>query len=342
MRTQGVAVVLLAILHCAAAGAEGLESTSPGLIGERPNAGGGPTEVSVDVYLFDIDEINDVTQRFNVDMFVDVEWLDERLALPANQQSGGNRTLPLDNIWTPRGLIINDRGLSTQLPRVAEVDDLGNVKYVQRLSGEMAADLEYADFPFDIQRLPIDIVSYRYSPDELSFSAKGRIRGDVDAFSEEGWRFTILEPEIGTLSIPGEHIVRPRVTFLVEGERNTRYYVWTMFLPMTLIVFMSWTAFWLQPNLVPPRVGISTATVFSLIAFGFSIRVSLPPVPYLTRADTLVVGCTLLVFLSLAVTVIGSRWASDDRMGAALRLNAIARWAYAALFFLVIAVALLR
>lgn len=342
LRAARTVAILLAALVCGDVGAEGLEATKPGLIGERPNAGGEPTEISVDVYLFDIDEIDDVTQRFSVDMFVDVEWHDERLALPKNQQASGNRTLPLDSIWTPRGLIVNDRGLNTQLPRVAEVDDRGNVKYVQRLSGEMAADLEYGDFPFDIQRLPIDIVSYRYTPDELGFSANGRIRGEVDAFSEEGWRFTILGPEIGTLSVPGEDIIRPRVTFLIEGERNTRYYVWTMFLPMTLIVFMSWTAFWLQPSLVPPRVGISTATVFSLIAFGFSIRVSLPPVPYLTRADTLVVGCTLLVFLSLAVTVIGSRWASDDRMEQALRLNAIARWAYAALFLLVIAVALLR
>ena len=115
-----------------------------------------------------------------------------------------------------------------------------------------------------------------------------------------------------------------------------------MFLPMSLIVFMSWTAFWLQPSLVPPRVAISTASVFSLIAFGFSIRLSLPPVPYLTRADVFVVGCTMLVFLSLAVTVVGSRWAISEQMERALSLNAASRWAYAGLYFLVVAVALLR
>jgi hypothetical protein len=329
-------------MRCATAGAEGLESISQGLIGERPDADGPPTEVSVNVFLFDIDAIDDVSQRFSVDLFVNIEWRDDRLALPTNQRSGGTRTLSLDGIWTPRGLIVNDRGLRLQLPRVADVDDVGNVTYVQRLSGELAADLQYADFPFDRQRLPIDIVSYRYSPDQLSFSTKSMIAGDPESFSEEGWKFRFLEPEFDPFLVPARNIVRPKVTFVIEGERNTGYYLWTMFLPMTLIVFMSWTAFWLQPSLVPPRVGISTATVFSLIAFGFSIRVSLPPVPYLTRADALVVGCTLLVFLSLAVTVIGSRWASAERMEQALRLNAIARWAYAGLFFLVVAIALLR
>jgi hypothetical protein len=108
-----------------------------------------------------------------------------------------------------------------------------------------------------------------------------------------------------------------------------------MFLPMSLIVFMSWTVFWLQPDIVPARIGISTASIFSLLALGFSMRLSLPAVSYMTRADIFVIGCTLLVFVALGVAVIGSRWASADRMEQALRLNAIARWTYVGLFGLI-------
>jgi hypothetical protein len=111
-----------------------------------------------------------------------------------------------------------------------------------------------------------------------------------------------------------------------------------MFLPMSLIVFMSWTAFWIQPNVVPPRIAISTASIFSLIAFGFSIRLSLPRVSYVTRADIFVIGCTLLVFLALGAAVIGSRWASADKLEQAIRLNAVIRWVYVALFVAVAAV----
>jgi hypothetical protein len=98
---------------------------------------------------------------------------------------------------------------------------------------------------------------------------------------------------------------------------------------------MSWTAFWIQPNIVPPRIAISTASIFSLIAFGFSIRLSLPRVSYVTRADLFVIGCTLLVFLALGAAVIGSRWASADKLDRAIRLNAAIRWVYVALFFFV-------
>lgn len=338
--SKPVTFLLLTFLSCVAL-AEGLESTVPSMIGERPDAPDVTTEISLWTYIFDIDDIDDAGQRFSVDMIIHLEWRDPRLALPEDQRSGRIRALPFDNIWTPRGLIVNDRGLSPQLPRIADVDDFGNVEYLQRLSGELAADLRFEKFPFDRQRLPIEIVSYEYSPEELQFSRDSAIAGDAESFSEKGWIFRIAEPEFGVFTVPAADIGRPQLTYFIEARRNSKYFLWTMFLPMSLIVFMSWTAFWLQPNLVPPRVGISTATVFSLIAFGFSIRVSLPPVPYLTRADIFVVGCTLLVFLSLAVTVIGSRWASSERMEQALRLNATARWVYAALYFLVVAVAAL-
>jgi len=130
------------------------------------------------------------------------------------------------------------------------------------------------------------------------------------------------------------------LTYYIEAQRNAQYYLLTMFLPMSLIVFMSWTAFWLQPDIVPARIGISTASIFSLLALGFSIRLSLPAVSYMTRADLFVIGCTLLVFVALGVAVIGSRWANAGRMEHALRLNAIARWVYLGLFCIVVTFAM--
>ena len=235
-------------------------------------------------------------------------------------------------------MCIRDR--SRQLPRIATIDDLGNVVYRQRLSGDLAVALELKEFPFDKQRLPIDFVSYQYSPGEIRFSVDADIRGDPGSFSAAGWKMKILEPDYGEFTVPAAGLVRPRLTYYIEAQRNAQYYLLTMFLPMSLIVFMSWTVFWLQPDIVPARIGISTASIFSLLALGFSIRLSLPAVSYMTRADLFVIGCTLLVFVALGVAVIGSRWASSDRMEQALRLNSVARWVYVGLFGLVITIAL--
>ncbi len=331
------AMLLVAILSSASLSAQDIDSMSAQRIAERPNVNGASTEVTVRVFLNDIDEIDDVSQRFNVDMFVNIAWQDPRLALAEKEQADQIRLFPVSAVWNPRGMIVNDRGLSPMLPLVVNVDAVGNVVYRQRFSGELAVDLDLKDFPFDTQHLGIDIISYQYSPDEVRFSTNTEIAADVETFSVEGWNFSVLEPNFGLFSVPSVGVVRPRVTFVIDAQRNAQYYIWTMFLPMSLIVFMSWTAFWIQPNVVPPRIAISTASIFSLIAFGFSIRLSLPRVSYMTRADLFVVGCTLLVFLALGAAVMGSRWASADKLEQAVRLNAAVRWIYVGLFVVVAA-----
>jgi hypothetical protein len=325
---------IVVALFCADLSAEGLESKAPKLVAERPNPSGPPTEVAIGVYVLDIADIDDVNQLFSVDLFVDVTWQDPRLAVLEELRTGKNRRVPLEEIWTPRLLIVNDRGLSIHLPRVAEVDDLGNVNTQQRVSGELSTDLLFADFPFDTQVLPIRIVTYSYSTDDLHFSLDNQIRGDVESFSAEGWRFRIIGPEFDEFFVPAKDTVWARLTYLIEAERNSQYYVLTMVLPVSLIVLMSWFVFWLPPDVIPSRVAISTASIFSLIAFSLSVRLNLPRVSYLTHADSFLIGCTMLVILALGMVVIGSRWAKTDRMNDALRLNAVARWVYAGLYFL--------
>jgi len=332
-------LLLLLISHSLLA-----ENAEPGvheLVGDRPDAEGDATLITVGLYLLDIDSVDNVNQRFGVDMFLNVSWQDQRLAIDEHLRVGRNRTIPLDEIWSPRGLIVNDRGLSPQLPLVANVDDVGGVQYQQRFSGELAVKMDLREFPFDTQRLPVTIISYQYSPDELRFSSPTAIALDDRELSAGGWRFRMLEPEMGEFTIASAGVARPQLTFAIEAERIAFYYLVMMLLPITLIVFMSWTTFWLQPDIIPPRVGISTASIFSLIAFGFSIRLSLPPVSYMTRTDTFVIGTMLMVFLALGTTVIGSRWANSDRMDEALRLNAVARWVYVGLFFVVAAAAMI-
>jgi hypothetical protein len=304
------------------------------LLGERPTVNGEPTVVDIAVYVIDIDEIDDVSQRFSIDMFIVAAWHDPRLVLPEEDRQGAKRFLTFDQAWSPRVLILNDRGVTPQLREGVEVDDLGNVRFMNRFSGQLSANLEFQDFPFDVQRLPIDIVSYEYANDELLLKPYNELESATETFSLEGWRLTQLENVENVFVTPlGTKL--PRVSFSFEAERDSDYYVLTMLVPMSLIIFMAWTVFWLQPHIVPPRIAISTASIFSLIALGVSIRLSLPKISYLTKADIFVLGCTLMVFIALAIAVLGSRWANSERMEQALKANAIARWVYMLLFFLI-------
>ena len=311
-------------------------------LGERPTDNGAPTAVEIGLFVIDIDEIDDVNQRFSVDLFVGVRWQDPRLSLAERDRKGQVRFMPIDAVWTPRILFLNDRGLKAQLRQGVEVDDFGNVTYKNRYSGQLAADLDFRNFPFDVQRLPIDLVSYEYTTDEMRFSPMLNIVSRAEEFSIEGWQLKQLEPKVHVFATPTDDSELPRLTYVVEAKRDSDYYVLTMLLPMSLIIFMAWTVFWLQPEVVPSRIAISTASIFSLLALGVSIRLGLPKISYLTRADVFVLGCTLMIFMALGIAVLGSRWASSGHMEKALKANTIVRWVYMLLFAVVAVVAFYR
>lgn len=308
------------------------------LIGERPNAGGAPEEITLLFGLLDIDDIDDKEQRFSVDAYFEIRWRDRRLAVEATGQSGdGMRTFALDEIWTPGLTIINDRGLSLMLPEVVNVDNDGNVIMRQRLSGLLAVDLKLADFPFDTQRLTIDIVSYRHPPSELKFSGDTEFIANPATFSADGWQFEIQPPEFSVYRLRQDGAGTSQLTLAVVAERNSGFFILTLALPMTLILFLAWTVHWLQPEIIPARMGMSTATVFSLIALGVSFRLSLPQIDYLTQADRFVMYSTLLVLVSLGITVIATRWVNQDLTSRAARLTVYTRWAFPLVFVLIAA-----
>ena len=331
---QRVLVAVVLSLFAAVANAQSV-TPSGDLTGTRPNAGGEPDQITVRLGLLDIAKIDDREQVFLADIFVEVEWRDPRLA--ANDGAAGDlRTFAIGEIWTPRLLVVNDRGLDFQLPLVALVDGRGNVIAQQRLAGPLAVDLKLHDFPFDAQRLPIEFVSYQYSPTEIVFSEDSLLVVKPEALGEEGWTFKALEPESSVYRLQDGARGAPALTFAVTAERKSEYYIFTLALPMTLILFLAWMTHWLPVEIIPPRMGMASATVFSLIAFGVSFRLTLPKITYLTDADRFVLYSTLLVLASLAVAVTTVRWASTDRKDAAERLARRARLGFPLLYGLAI------
>jgi hypothetical protein len=328
MKTAYVAFLLVV---CAATAHAQSAAPISDLTGTRPNAGGNPDEITVRLGLVDISDIDDRQQVFTVDIFVELEWQDPRLAADGDGVVE-LRTFAVSDIWMPRLLIANDRGLDTLLPQVANVDRRGNVIVRQRLAGALAVDLQLRNFPFDTQRLPIELVSYEYSPAEIVYSDDSELVARLDSFSEEGWTYAVLKPEPNVYRLKEGGRGGSGLTFAVTADRKWAYYIFTLALPMTLILFLAWMAHWLPVDVVPARMGTASAAVFSLIAFGVSFRLTLPRIAYFTDADRFVLYSTLLVLVSLAAAVATIRRASNGREEAAERLARRTRLAFPFLY----------
>lgn len=319
-----VAGFLLAVILAPVPGSA--QADSPAVSAERPGAGGDADIVHVGVGLLDIAKIDEAEQVFHIDAYMVFEWTDPRLAAgTTGAPDAGSRRVPLDAIWNPGLVVVNARGLDTRLPWVATVDGDGKVTVRQRVSGPLAVDLDLRDFPFDTQRLTIDFVSYLHTPSELTFSADSKLIARTDTFSAEGWSFRPADAETSTFRLTESGPGAPRIRFAMVAERSAAFYVLTLAMPLTLVVLLSWVVHWVPPDLTPSRVGMASATVFSLVALGVTFRLTLPQIDYLTRADRFVIYSTVLVAVSLCVAVATANLTSRERHAEALRLTRITR-----------------
>jgi Neurotransmitter-gated ion-channel ligand binding domain len=121
----------------------------PALI-KRPASENGPTQVSVGIWIVDINNIDSAQHNFTADIAIVLRWKDARLA----HTGTGAVHYALHEIWTPRVGIANETSSVVQrFPESAEVEPNGTVLYRQRYVGSFIQPLRLQSFPFDRLRL---------------------------------------------------------------------------------------------------------------------------------------------------------------------------------------------
>lgn len=302
----------------------------------RPGKALGPTEVTIGFFLVELLEIDDVDESFTVDFVLQATWKDDRLEWEeAEDEEASSLIYDLEEVWHPRFLLVNDRELKRKLPEQLEVARDGTVTYAQRFHGRLSTDFQLRSFPSDHQSLAVELVTGRYSPDEVRLVVDTEWVGMLDGASVSGWAMEMGEPVVDSISVTrGSRL--SRVTFQIEVQRLLSYFLWTMMLPLSLIVFMAYTVFWIDPNFLPSQVGVSTAAVFSMIAYRTALRLALPKVSYMTKADVFILGATVLVFTALGHAVATGRLAKTGREDLARLMKKWARWIYPLLFVLIV------
>jgi len=308
--------------------------------GTRPDPEGTKTPVKIGSYLIDIKEINDIKQNYTADVFFNLSWHDPRLSQDSLGGSLEGCVVKLTDIWSPTVLDVN-RGKGDKLfDRVATVDAKGNVNYKQRYFGEITSDLDFTDFPFDNQTLHFILAAYGPDATDIVFEVDNDYTGSRDNFSVEGWSVKLLGAEIKTEQIATKgsepHREFARIDFQISAERQKPYYIWKVITPLCLIVLMAWAVFWIDPKHLGPQVGLSTATVFTLIAYRFTLGFNLPKVSYFTRIDSFVLFSTILVFIALGAAIATSKISSDGGNPLAKKIEKYMRVIYLIAFVSII------
>src|SRR5437899_2297484 len=313
-----------------------LGSEAPALI-DRPNAdSGGPTQISVGMWVVDISSIDSAQQTFTAEIAVVLRWKDPRLA----HTGKGIVRYPLEQIWHPRVGIVNEtNSVSRKMPDSVEVEPDGTVTYRQRYVGAFTQPLRLQSFPFDRQTFRVQLVAVRYQSNEVIFvpdqvwirdglKEAGGISPSVTLpdWTIEKWE---LKPLVYALA---PHHQYSSYAFEFTASRNVQHYVWKVILPLVLIVIMSWAVFWITPTDASPQISIAVTSMLTLIAYRYAVDSQLPRLPYMTRIDLFFLVSTLLVFFSLIEVLVTTILDNNQQTERAKKIDRYCRVIFPVIF----------
>lgn len=284
----------------------------------RPESQAATTIYST-IFVTDVDNVDSANQSFVANVYVEYHWHDPRLA-----GADSSRTIAIDQAWHPRIQIVNQQHIFKTFPEFFEVSSDGHVIYRQRYWGNFSQPMNLKEFPMDSQQLEIQVVAVGYDNNEVIFVQNpDEPSGLADKLSVTEWAVTKWSAEAIDY-MPTKHSA-PLSGFhlLIHAERDERYYVIKIILPLLMIVAMSWLVFWIDPKESGSQISVAITTMLTLIAYRFSIGELVPKVAYLTRLDYFILGSTLMVFLTLLLVIVTSNLAKSNQVQLAISID---RW----------------
>ena len=128
-------------------------------------------------------------------------------------------------------------------------------------------------------------------------------------------------------------LTMPEARFTISVRRRSSFYLWKVFLPLLLMVFLSWAVFWIEAGDLSNQVQVAVTTILTVIAFAFAISATMPRLPYLTYIDAFFLECYIFVFLAVVeLMTVHVAHRSELRRDLGLRIRRYSRWVIPAAF----------
>ena len=304
-----------------------------------PTADGAQVKVSIALHVLNLSSIDEVTERFQLTGYLLARWRDPRLTYQARDPADKFRALSPDSVWRPELVMINAVAPRSTYERSLRVTPDGLMSYAERFDAVLTSTFRLKSFPFDAQKLEIIIHPFTvqqpvvaFVPDELPVWTAA----EFNSYSSlESWRFKSIAFEIGEAASQFGANTIAEEKFQIAVERRYGFYLWKVFLPLLLMVVVSWSVFWFDPPEVSSQVQIAVTTILTIIAFALAISLTLPRVPYLTFADAFFLTCYIFAFVAmLELTAVHIAYRNEHRK-LAMQIRRTARWLVPASFVVI-------
>eukprot|EP00756_Hemistasia_phaeocysticola_P035455 Hpha_TRINITY_DN16586_c1_g1::TRINITY_DN16586_c1_g1_i1::g.135651::m.135651/K05196/GLRB; glycine receptor beta len=257
--------------------------------------------------------VSGLRSSIHVNMYFRQTWSDTRLSWdPLTWCNITSVYLTGNRVWVPDSFFSGTLDIDFFNEAYILVNNSGLVTSSKRLLIEYACadDFDFTYYPFDTQRCRTEFESYGLPASELVFERpepSDLFNTAIDCIPEcptESGVFKMSKPHVvfpnaslSRQSAPGGSVTYGNrefsvVTYEFEFKRSKERYIITTFLPLWLIVGMSYLGMFISPNAAPARAAVAVISVLVLVSLSFGpLRSEIPVVSYTLYLDVYLLIC---------------------------------------------------
>lgn len=271
-----------------------------------------PDTVKAGIYITSIHDINFKEKEYSISLWL---WLKYK-----------NRKFDfLQNLEVPQAKSIN-KSFST-------IDTSGDKVYLlMKLQCVMKDSWAINNFPFDRQKLRFSIENSQFDSKALVFVPDTLGKHFDPRFTLNGWRIDSLdigtgtkvyETAFGDTTYQKPHSEYSNYRVRLQIDRDAMGLFWKMFLGMYVAFLIAYMCFYIHPDNIDSRFGLSVGSLFAVVGNKYIIDSALPESTTFTLVDTLH-GITLFFILIVMIsTSYTLKLMKQDKVAEARKLDII-------------------
>ena len=304
-----------------------------------PPSASGPTQVGMAIRVVELREIDPVEGSYLFRGYVRTSWCDRRHAFDRATEGKDERIytgLAVSErlgktVWYPVGFAVNQIGEMRFTERILRIRYDGTVEQDMNINVLLTSRFDLSRFPFDEQSLQLQIESFVYPSRQVEMVDDAARTGFAPTLELPEWKILAATGSVTEIRVMRSHEPFSRYTLNIVIERKPGFYLWKAFLPLAIIVALSWSIFWMPEERFAGRSRITATGVLTLVAYQFAFGTDQPRIGYLTLLDKTMILSFGLLACNMLESLMVSRLQDSDR-DRALGVDRLSRMIFPAVY----------
>ncbi len=277
-----------------------------------------PIEVDVSLLIDQITGIDQRKENFTIVAYLLLDWVDPSFAFDTSEckcnfidysSKQFDDYVVENNLEAPRFIILNQQGRRFIQEENYRIYPDGSIRFFERFTVTLQApDFDFRKFPFDPQTFFIKLLMLR-SLDHYVFKVNPEWPSIGNKLGEEEW---LIYKHIAFVDSKKLNNVFSEYTLQIEAKRHIDYYMFRIFIPLLLIIIVSWGTLFMRDY--SNRISVSVAVLLIFVAFNFTIGSDLPRLGYMTFMDGIMFAAFLVTALVVLLNVFLRRLETTDHV----------------------------